>query len=117
MSLALGLALEQQAKQYLVKLGMRFVTANYRCRWGEVDLIMREGDYLVFVEVRARRSSTYGGAIESITLSKQNKILKTALHYMTVNSILEKYPCRFDVICFQGDHSNFELIRNAFTSD
>lgn len=117
MSLNIGFAVEKRARTWLVAQGMQFVTGNYRCRWGEVDLIMQDGEHLVFVEVRARVSREYGGAVASITPAKQKKIVRTALHYMTVNRILEKYPARFDVLSAQGSDLQFEWIKDAFRSD
>ena len=61
MSQKTGFAAEQQACTYLRKQGLRWIESNYHCRWGEIDLIMWEANYLVFVEVRARASSSFGG--------------------------------------------------------
>ena len=117
MSQQIGFAAEKQARDYLVKQGLRWLTSNYRCRWGEVDLIMSEGDYLVFVEVRSRVSSAYGGALESITHVKRQKILKTATHYMIAKNRYNTCSARFDVLCIQGVDMRMEWIKNAFGSD
>lgn len=112
-----GFAAEQQAQAYLVTQGLKWVTSNYQCRFGEIDLIMRDGNYLVFVEVRARSSSVFGGAVASITLSKQEKILKTASHYMLINKLMDKLPARFDVLSLEGEALAVHWIKNAFGLD
>jgi len=112
-----GSQAEDAAKKYLTQQGLRFLDSNYSCRWGEVDLIMQDGDYLVFVEVRARKSSLYGDAASTVTASKQQRIIKTALHYMMVKKINNKYPVRFDVIAIQGGQSAIDWIKNAFTGE
>ena len=117
MSLEIGYAAEEQARNYLVKQGLRWITSNYHCRWGEVDLIMTEADYLIFVEVRARVSLRYGGAIASITRQKQRKIIKTASHYMVSKNLYNKYTARFDVVSLQGALSDIGWIKNAFDGD
>lgn len=114
MSLKKGHAVEKQAKIYLCAKGLILVESNYNCLWGEIDLIMRDKEYLVFIEVRARKSATYGNAVESITKNKKEKIIKTALHYMIKKHLLEKYPTRFDVIAVQGENDNMEWIKDAF---
>ncbi|MDP1602506.1 MAG: YraN family protein [Legionella sp.] len=117
MSLQIGYEREEQARNYLTKQGLRFITSNYRCRWGEVDLIMSDASHLIFVEVRARVSGEYGGAIGSITRQKQRKILKTASHYMVSKNLYNKYAARFDVVSLQGTIPHIEWIKNAFDSD
>jgi putative endonuclease len=117
MSQQIGFAAEKYARDYLVKQGLRWITSNYRCRWGEVDLIMKDANHLVFIEVRSRVSDAYGGAIESITYSKRQKILKTATHYMTVKNSYNTFSARFDVISIQGSAAKVEWIKNAFGVD
>ena len=73
MSQQVGLAAEEAVRTYLSKQGLKFLTKNFRCKLGEIDLIMRDGQCLVFVEVRARASADYGGALASVTKSKQQK--------------------------------------------
>jgi putative endonuclease len=80
---------------------------------GEIDLIMRDQDTFVFVEVRVRNSSNWGGALASINTSKQNKIYKTAQHYLQVHYRAKDYPpCRFDVIAIKGDQ--LQWLKAAF---
>ena len=117
MSQQVGLIAEQQARNYLVSKGLRWITSNYRCRWGEIDLIMGDGITLVFVEVRARVSAEFGGAIGSITLQKQKRIIKTATHYLTTKNLYNTCNGRFDVISIQGATSQIEWIKNAFGMD
>ena len=114
MSQEIGLIGEQQARNYLEKRGLRWIMSNYHCRWGEVDLIMDDGEYRVFVEVRARVSAEYGGAIGSITMQKRIKIMKTAQHYMVAKKLYEKYPMRFDMVSIQGVSAKIEWIKDAF---
>jgi len=117
MSQKIGFAAEEFAREYLVKQGLRWVANNYSCRVGEIDLIMRDGEYLVFVEVRARGSNRFGGALASITHSKRQKIIKTALYYLLVNKLQDKFPLRFDVICLDGIPLDIKWLKNAFGSD
>lgn len=113
----IGLAIEQQAQAYLEAQGLKWVSSNYQCRLGEIDLIMREGDYLVFIEVRARSSAMYGGAAASITYGKRQKIIKTASHYLLSNKLTDKQPTRFDVLSFEGEIPQINWIKNAFGLD
>lgn len=115
MSNSLGNKAEEQARAFLIAKGLRYLDSNYSCRVGELDLIMRDGEYLVFIEVRSRSSIRYGGALASITGSKQKKIIKTAEHYLLCKKIYNQLPCRFDVVTFEGDLSTLEWIKNAFT--
>lgn len=109
-----GEAAEQLAAAYLERQGLRVVERNYRCRLGEIDLIMRDGSALVFVEVRLRSSGNFGGAAESITLRKQKKILQAARHYLAGQRSLP--PCRFDAVLLGGlEDGAIEWIKNAFT--
>lgn len=117
MSQQTGFAAEQLARHYLVKQGLSWITSNYRCRWGEIDLIMAEKHYLVFVEVRLRTSGAFGGAIASVTQAKQQKLIKTAMHYMMIHKLYNKRSARFDVIGIQGESAPFEWIKNAFGGD
>lgn len=106
---------EALAEGYLKERGLTPVTRNYRSRFGEIDLIMREGDVLVFVEVRFRASNDFGGAVESIHVAKQRRLIATAEHYLA--SLKHLPACRFDAILVNKmDHSHVEWIRNAFTA-
>lgn len=104
---------EKIASSYLQKQSLILLAQNYRCRFGEIDLIMQENDTLVFIEVRLRTQEAFGGAAASITPSKQAKLLRTARQYLA--EINDQPPCRFDVILFSGSNGqNIEWIRNAF---
>ncbi|MCG7973031.1 MAG: YraN family protein, partial [Candidatus Thiodiazotropha taylori] len=91
---------EQLAVDYLSRRGLKLVTRNFRCKVGEIDLVMREKRTLVFVEVRYRQSDDYGSALESITPSKQRKLLAAANLYLQKNQIDQ--ACRFDVVAING---------------
>lgn len=109
--LARGSAAEEQALAFLQGQGLSLVARNFRCRGGEIDLIMREGAEIVFVEVRARASSSYGGAAGSITARKQARVVLAAQVFLQKLSRLP--ACRFDVVAFEGDRLHW--LRGAFT--
>ncbi len=90
---------EDQAARFLERQGLTLITRNYRTRFGEIDLICAEGEVLVFVEVRLRSSSRYGGAVESITQGKQRRIIAAAGHFLT--RMRTPPRCRFDVVLLQ----------------
>jgi putative endonuclease len=115
--LELGKQSELRALEYLEEMGLVLVLQNYRCRMGEIDLIMRDGQYLVFVEVRFRKRNEYGGGIESITYSKQKKIMNTTEHYLTKYRLAEKHPIRFDVISIDGRSGKVTWLKDAFRVD
>ena len=117
MSQQIGFAAETFGCDYLLAQGLRLVRSNYRSRLGEIDLIMRDGDYLVFVEVRARCSNLFGGPLASVTASKQKKIIKTALCYLSATKSHDKPPVRFDVLGIEGTPSRVTWIKNAFGVD
>lgn len=107
-----GYQLESQALRFLRQQGLHYVCKNYRCAHGEIDLIMKQKDVLVFVEVRLRNNLYYATAIESITPAKQKKMIKTALHYLQQQQLLDKVTCRFDVIG-QNQDQRFYWIKDA----
>ena len=107
-----GDAAEALAAEFLAARGLAVVERNYRCRFGEVDIIARSGATLVFVEVRARRSGSFGGAAESITAAKRRKVLVAARHYLAAHRI--DCACRFDVVLLSGEPPRIEWIRDAF---
>lgn len=108
-----GHALEQRAADYLAAHGLQPITANYHCRAGEIDLIMRDREFIVFVEVRFRRSSLRGSPLESVTAAKQRKLIRCARHYLMTQWLHESVPCRFDVVGL-GPGNHVAWIRNAF---
>lgn len=108
----LGTNAEQVAATYLKQQGLTLITRNYHCRFGEIDLIMRDGKTLVFVEVRMRSNASFGGAGTSITSSKQQKLTRTAEHYLQQHG---SAACRFDVVLMtKPSTENIEWMRNAF---
>jgi len=117
MSQTIGYAAEEQARDYLKTAGLKWLASNYHSRYGEIDLIMRDDSYLVFIEVRARSSAAYGGALASITYSKRQKIIKTALHYLSAHKLHEKQPIRFDIVSLEGIPPRMDWIKNAFGAD
>lgn len=103
---------ERQALVYLQQQGLTPVASNYRCKAGELDLVMRDGAALVIVEVRYRKSEQFGGALASITRQKQARIVAATQHYVIINK-LSHCAIRFDVVALSGD-SRINWIKNAF---
>ncbi|WP_188422272.1 YraN family protein [Oxalicibacterium solurbis] len=103
---------EDAACDYLRQRGLALVERNFRCKGGEIDLVMQEGDVLVFVEVRLRADRSHGGAAASVTPAKQRKLILAAQHY------LQRYrmppACRFDVIAIDGNETAW--IRDAIVT-
>lgn len=112
---AQGTAAEDLALRYLEARGLTLVARNFRCRTGELDLIMRDREQLVFVEVRSRRHSRYGTPAESVTRTKQQRLLRAAAFYLQRQRLLDA-PCRFDVVAIlqAEDEPRMEWIRDAF---
>lgn len=107
-----GLAAEKIAATYLQQKGMTLIKKNFGCKYGEIDLIMRDATSLVFVEVRLRRNADFGGAAMSINQSKQQKLTRTAEYYLQLHG---NCACRFDVILMRStDINTVEWIQNAF---
>ncbi|MBB6094884.1 putative endonuclease [Povalibacter uvarum] len=104
---------EDAALDYLKQHGLTLVTRNYRCRAGEIDLVMLQGGVLVLIEVRYRESAAFGGAAASVTWRKQKRIIIAARHLLAYRADLRRYPARFDVVAVEG--TKIEWIRNAFT--
>lgn len=114
----IGRSAEIAAAAELGVRGYRIITSNYRCRQGEIDLIARDGDCLVFVEVRCRRTNEYGTPAESITLAKQRKLIITAQHYID-DLGLGDCECRFDVVEVSSRGGKLyvsDIIKNAFSA-
>lgn len=111
----MGQATERQAQRFLERRGLETLDRNYRCRRGEIDLIMRDGDALVFVEVRYRGANARGGAGESVDRRKQSKLIATALHYLQHRRAQRNRPLRFDVIAADANADPpFAWIKDAF---
>ncbi|BBV74474.1 UPF0102 protein [Raoultella planticola] len=108
-----GDAWENQARRWLESQGLRFIVANARERGGEIDLIMRDGAVTVFVEVRYRRSASYGDAASSVTQKKQQRLLQAARLWLSrQNGSFDTVDCRFDVVAFTGN--DIQWLKNAF---
>ena len=107
-----GSCYERKAADYLKQQGLFILRYNYRCRFGEIDLIARDGEYLVFVEVKYRKTDNCGGAAEAVDHRKRHKITMAALYYMQKNNYSEWTPCRFDVLAI--DAQSIQLYKNAF---
>ena len=102
----LGNQAERQSEQMLLRAGLRLMARNYRCKQGELDLVMR------------RRSTRWGNAAETIDWRKQKRVIAAAQHYLLTHPHLANQPCRFDVITAQGnpaDPASYQWIREAFT--
>jgi putative endonuclease len=106
----LGAEAEARAAEHLTRKGLKLLGRNYRCRGGEIDLVMADGPVLVFVEVRARKAGGFGGAAESITATKQARVILAARHYLARHGL--DVPCRFDAVLL--DDGDLSWIRNAF---
>ena len=97
-----GSVAEERALAHLVRQGLSLVQRNYRYKGGEIDLVMRDGNTLVFIEVRKRASMRFGGAVASIDHAKQARLVKTAQHFL--QNLSPVPPCRFDVVAQEGEH-------------
>jgi putative endonuclease len=100
---------EQVARAWLEQRGLKLVEANFRCKGGEIDLVMRDGAELVFVEVRQRADRKHGGAAASITPAKIRRLVRAAQFYLL--RFPHTPPCRFDVVAIDGDRVDW--LRNA----
>ena len=112
-----GQAAETYAEAFLKRQGLMTQHKNYRCKLGEIDLIMTQGNSLIFVEVRLRNNRHFSSAAESVDYRKQKKIIKTAQYFLLKMNLLDKVPCRFDVIAFNSCHPETEIpewIKDAF---
>jgi putative endonuclease len=113
-----GKLAEDLTLRHLETCGLSLICRNWSCRSGELDLVMLDGDTVVFVEVRYRRHAAWGGALESVDLRKQQKLIKAAQLFLLKESCWAKHPCRFDVVAMGsaegGAHPSW--IRNAFDS-
>ena len=102
---------EKEAGKYLESNGYNILEYNYRCRVGEIDIIAKDREYLVFCEVKYRKTNKKGNALEAVAFSKQKTLSKCALYYVTERR-WSYLPCRFDVIGIDGD--SITHIQNAF---
>lgn len=115
-SVDLGKEAEEFAAQMLMDQGLILIEQNVYFRVGELDLVMKDNDSLVFVEVRRRRNNLFGGALGSITATKQKRLTKAALAYLQRNNLMDKVPCRFDLVAVSETDGQLqaEWIKNIF---
>jgi putative endonuclease len=113
---AAGAAFEQRACNELERAGLKLLARNYTTRYGELDLVMRDGDMVVFVEVRHRLRAGYGDAAASITAAKQMKLIQTAQLWLSAHPQHAQRACRFDVVSYDGpaDQARMNWLRGAF---
>ena len=104
---------ENAAAEHIAAHGGLILEKNYFTKYGEIDIIFRDGDTLVFAEVKYRSDETYGKPAEAVTPSKIKKLSLSALHYLYENSLMD-IPCRFDVIEVRGQEMEIRQIKNAF---
>lgn len=115
MSLFIGNQHERRAKQFLKQQGLAILKTNYRAQHGEIDLIAKDGETIVFVEVRYRAEDSHGSALESVTQRKQYLLMRTAECYLQQQGWTDRYPCRFDVIALSGlSPQEILWVKNAF---
>jgi putative endonuclease len=111
-----GARVEAAACRLLRRRGLKLLSSNFRSKYGELDLVMRDADCVVFVEVRYRRSERFGGAAMSVDQRKQLRLRRTAEYFLRRHPKLAAQPCRFDVVCASGCSADPELewIQRAF---
>ena len=115
--LKIGKAAEQHALNHLKKAGLSIITQHWSCRFGEIDLIMLEQETVVFVEVRYRKNTHFGGALDSINQAKRDKLVRTAEVFLNEYPQWLEHSCRFDVITAQpctAQVFNLDWIQDAF---
>lgn len=115
----LGSVWETAVEDHLRRAGMRSLARNFYSRYGEIDLIMREAECVVFVEVRFRQSGGHGGGVASVGAGKRTKLLRTASMFLQARPALSNAPCRFDVVGCRGtpQQPEFDWVRGAFESN
>ncbi len=115
---SIGSELEKSTESYLNKRGLRTVHRNYRCRLGEIDLVMDDGEFIIFVEVRYRRDHRYGNPLETITIHKQKRIIRAATQFLLCKPEYRDRPCRFDAVGVSQNngHVEYDWIKDAFST-
>lgn len=117
---ATGRTAESVAREHLCARGLTLVCENYRCRGGELDLVLLHDNVLVIVEVRLRASARFGGAAESVDWIKRRRIVHAARHLLLMHAELRHLRVRFDVITFAAatpTTADVEWIQNAFEAE
>lgn len=115
---AFGENLEKLAAQQLSRQGLKIVAENYLCKMGEIDIIARDNQDLVFIEVRYRKSEAFGGSVASVDAKKQKRVILAADHYLQKHKLTNKVACRFDVFAITGSLNklSYNWIKAAFGS-
>lgn len=110
---------ERKAEEYLHCQGLKTLARNFNCRLGEIDLVMEDGECLVFAEIRYRENDRFGSGAETVTRTKQGRIIRAAQKYLQLHRSRATQPCRFDVVSLGNEQGRLtvEWIRNAFTTD
>lgn len=108
-----GSTAEANALNFLLQKGLTLIEKNYRCKGGEIDIIMKDRDHLVFIEVKMRQSERFGGAVAAVTVMKQMRLIHTARHFLQHHYPRNEPACRFDVITINGQ-SEIKWIPAAF---
>lgn len=113
----IGLLGEELALQHLKANGLKIIARNYRCKMGEIDLVMLDGPTLVLIEVRCRSSKDYGGAAASVDWAKQRRLVRAAEHLLMKRADLRRYPARFDVVAITTGEPDTKIdwIKSAFS--
>lgn len=116
---ATGDVFEDAALKHMQRAGLTLVARNFNTRHGELDLVMRDGDTLVFAEVRYRKRGSFGDAVASVTASKRGRLVSAARLFLQAHPRLAHQPCRFDVLAFDGspDAADCTWLRSAFDAD
>ncbi|MBA1377952.1 YraN family protein [Pseudomonas brassicacearum] len=107
---------EGHALAHLQQHGLRLVAQNWLCKRGELDLVMLDGDTVVFVEVRYRKNTQWGGALASIDERKRRKLVFAAQYFLQSESRWADHPCRFDVVAIDSSVDQLNWLQNAFDS-
>ena len=111
----IGSQQEKKALNFLKSKGLKLIKQNFNTKYGEIDIIMRDHNQIIFIEVKYRKSSLYGEASEMVTYSKQKKIINTSTCFLKKYNLYDKIPIRFDVISINNNPTSpIEWIQNAF---
>jgi len=114
-NLSHGRQAEDLARRHLGRNGLKFLQSNYRCPFGEIDLVMLDGDTIVFVEVRYRARADFGAPAETVDARKQGRLRATAAHFLQRERWASKKPCRFDIVAVTGAGTDsLRWLQNAF---
>lgn len=109
---AVGTEYEKRAADFLIKQGYEIIQKNFRCRFGEIDLVGRSDGYLCFIEVKYRSGTGCGFPSEAVDNRKRKRIVRAALTYLHFNNLPEDTPCRFDIVEILDDE--YSVMKNAF---